>query len=174
MARWLVKTEPAECGIDDFAAAPDTPIRWDGVRNYQARNFLAAMAEGDEVFVYHASCKDLGIAGVVRVARCAYVDPTQFDPQSPYFDAKSTPDKPLSLKTLDGKHAVVESVASQQAGTRMVNEIKIGFAAYAGEQNLARFDELFLKKGRSYSYVVIPSGAGVRTIAAMNGLDSIK
>ena len=94
MARWLVKTEPAECGIDDFAAAPDTPIRWDGVRNYQARNFLAAMAEGDEVFVYHASCKDLGIAGVVRVARCAYVDPTQFDPQSPYFDAKSTADKP--------------------------------------------------------------------------------
>ena len=83
-------------------------------------------------------------------------------------------DKPLSLKTLDGKHAVVESVASLQAGTRMVNEIKIGFAAYAGEQNLARFDELFLKKGRSYSYVVIPSGAGVRTIAAMNGLDSIK
>ncbi|GAD60831.1 alginate O-acetyltransferase AlgF [Aquipseudomonas alcaligenes] len=83
-------------------------------------------------------------------------------------------DKPLSLKTLDGKHAVVEGVASQQAGTRMVNEIKIGFAAYAGEQNLARFDELFLKKGRSYSYVVIPSGAGVRTIAAMNGLDSIK
>ena len=69
---------------------------------------------------------------------------------------------------------MVEGVASQQAGTRMVNEIKIGFAAYAGEQNLARFDELFLKKGRSYSYVVIPSGAGVRTIAAMNGLDSIK
>ncbi|HYQ39879.1 MAG TPA: EVE domain-containing protein [Pseudomonas sp.] len=94
MARWLVKTEPAECGIDDFARAPHTPIRWDGVRNYQARNFLKAMAEGDEVFVYHSSCKDIGIAGVVRVARTAYVDPTQFDPQSPYFDAKSTPDNP--------------------------------------------------------------------------------
>lgn len=94
MARWLVKTEPSECGIDDFARAPQTSIRWDGVRNYQARNFLRAMAEGDEVFVYHASCKDIGIAGVVRVARTAYVDPTQFDPQSPYFDAKSTPDKP--------------------------------------------------------------------------------
>lgn len=94
MARWLVKTEPAECGIDDFVAAPDTPIRWDGVRNYQARNFLAAMAEGDEVFVYHASCKDIGIAGVVRVTRTAYVDPSQFDPQSPYFDARSTPDQP--------------------------------------------------------------------------------
>lgn len=94
MAKWLVKTEPAECGIDDFANAPQTPIRWDGVRNYQARNFLKAMAEGDEVFVYHSSCKDIGIAGVVRVVRSAYTDPTQFDPESPYFDAKSTPDKP--------------------------------------------------------------------------------
>lgn len=94
MAKWLVKTEPAECGIDDFAKAPQTPIRWDGVRNYQARNFLKAMAEGDEVFVYHASCKDIGIAGVVRVVRTAYTDPTQFDAESPYFDAKSSPDKP--------------------------------------------------------------------------------
>ena len=94
MAKWLVKTEPAECGIDDFARAPQTPIRWDGVRNYQARNFLKAMAEGDEVFVYHASCKDIGIAGVVRVVRTAYTDPTQFDPESPYFDTKSSPDKP--------------------------------------------------------------------------------
>lgn len=94
MAKWLAKTEPAECGIDDFARAPQTPIRWDGVRNYQARNFLTAMAEGDEVFVYHSSCKDIGIAGVVRVARSAYTDPTQFDRESPYFDAKSTPDKP--------------------------------------------------------------------------------
>ncbi|MNF61976.1 EVE domain protein [compost metagenome] len=94
MAKWLVKTEPAECGIDDFARAPQTPIRWDGVRNYQARNFLKAMAEGDEVFVYHASCKDIGIAGVVRVARTAYTDPTQFDQESPYFDAKSPPDNP--------------------------------------------------------------------------------
>jgi predicted RNA-binding protein with PUA-like domain len=94
MAKWLVKTEPAECGIDDFAKTPQTPIRWDGVRNYQARNFLKAMAEGDEVLIYHASCKDIGIAGVVRVARTAYTDPTQFDPESPYFDAKSSPDKP--------------------------------------------------------------------------------
>lgn len=94
MAKWLVKTEPSECGIDDFASAPQTPIRWDGVRNYQARNFLKAMAEGDEVFVYHSSCKDIGIAGVVRVVRTAYTDPTQFDPESPYFDAKSAPGNP--------------------------------------------------------------------------------
>ncbi|MCW9007028.1 MAG: EVE domain-containing protein, partial [Marinobacter sp.] len=51
MAKWLVKSEPAECGIEDFAKAPDGVIPWDGVRNYQARNFLAQMAEGDEVFL---------------------------------------------------------------------------------------------------------------------------
>lgn len=94
MAKWLVKTEPSECGIDDFAAAPDKTIPWDGVRNYQARNFLKDMAEGDEVLVYHSSCKDIGVAGIVRIARSAYPDPAQFDPESPYFDAKSTPDKP--------------------------------------------------------------------------------
>lgn len=94
MAKWLVKTEPAECAIDDFSRDPDKPIAWDGVRNYQARNFLADMAEGDDVFIYHSSCKHIGIAGVVRVARAAYPDPAQFDPTSPYYDAKSTQAKP--------------------------------------------------------------------------------
>lgn len=83
-------------------------------------------------------------------------------------------DKPMALKTLDGKHAVVDGVAQNGTGTRMVNEVKIGFAAYAGEQNVATFNELFLKKGRSYSYVVIPEGSGYRAIGLMNGLDSIK
>jgi alginate O-acetyltransferase complex protein AlgF len=83
-------------------------------------------------------------------------------------------DQPLTLKTLDGKHAIVDSVTPNQSGTRMVNEIKIGFAAYAGDRNVAQFSELFLKKGRSYSYVVIAQGSGYRTIGLMNGLDSIK
>lgn len=94
MAKWLVKTEPSECGIDDFANAPETPIPWDGVRNYQARNFLREMTEGDEVFVYHSSCKRIGIAGVVEVVRGPYPDPTQFDPESPYYDSKSSAEKP--------------------------------------------------------------------------------
>lgn len=94
MTKWLVKSEPAECGIEDFAKAPNGIIPWDGVRNYQARNFLARMAEGDEVFLYHSSCKRIGIAGIVTVVRSAYPDPTQFDPESPYFDAKSSNDKP--------------------------------------------------------------------------------
>ncbi|WP_375170899.1 EVE domain-containing protein [Marinobacter sp.] len=94
MAKWLVKSEPSECGIDDFVEASSTVIPWDGVRNYQARNYLAKMREGDEVFLYHSSCPAIGIAGIVRVVRGAYPDPSQFDPESPYFDAKSHRDKP--------------------------------------------------------------------------------
>lgn len=94
MAKWLVKTEPSECSIDDFAKAANQIIPWDGVRNYQARNFLMQMAEGDEVFIYHSSCKHIGIAGIARVARGAYPDPAQFAANSPYYDEKSTREKP--------------------------------------------------------------------------------
>ncbi|MCC4269967.1 EVE domain-containing protein [Marinobacter nauticus] len=94
MAKWLVKTEPSECGIDDFARQPEGVIPWDGVRNYQARNFLAKMREGDLVFIYHSSCKRIGIAGIVRVVKSAYPDPSQFNPESSYYDPKSTAEKP--------------------------------------------------------------------------------
>lgn len=94
MAKWLAKTEPDECSIDDFAADPQKAIVWEGVRNYQARNFLRDMVVGDEVFIYHSSCKHIGIAGIVKVVRAAYPDPAQFDKKSPYFDAKSAQDKP--------------------------------------------------------------------------------
>ena len=94
MAKWLIKSEPSECGIDDLAKAPATVSPWDGVRNYQARNFLTRMAEGDEVLLYHSSCKHIGVAGIVRVVRAAYPDPSQFDPDSPYVDEKSHPEKP--------------------------------------------------------------------------------
>ena len=67
MAYWLFKTEPGECSIDDFANTPDTPIVWEGVRNYQARNMLRDQVKaGDLVFIYHSSCKLIGVAGIVR------------------------------------------------------------------------------------------------------------
>lgn len=94
MTQWLVKTEPEECSIDDLAARPEKPVVWEGVRNYQARNFLREMREGDQVFIYHSSCKHIGIAGIARVARAAYPDPSQFDATSIYFDARSPRDKP--------------------------------------------------------------------------------
>ena len=95
MQYWLFKTEPEECSIDDFEKAPDKAIVWEGVRNYQARNFLRDQVKsGDLVFIYHSSCKLIGIAGIAKVVREAYPDPSQFDSNSAYFDAKSAADKP--------------------------------------------------------------------------------
>ena len=92
---WLMKSEPDECSIDDALAAPDATVPWTGVRNYQARNFMRDdMRVGDGVLFYHSSCAEPGIVGVARVASGAKPDPTQFDPHSPYFDAKSQPEAP--------------------------------------------------------------------------------
>lgn len=94
MAHWLMKSEPDVFSIDDLARRPRRRAPWDGVRNYQARNFLRAMAVGDQAFFYHSSCPEPGIQGVVRIARTAYPDPSQFDPESEYFDPKSDPADP--------------------------------------------------------------------------------
>ena len=95
MACWLMKSEPGECSIDDVAAAPRHTVPWVGVRNYQARNFMRdAMQVGDDVLFYHSSCPEPGVAGLAKVASLAYADATQFDPASPYFDPKSSPDSP--------------------------------------------------------------------------------
>ena len=90
-----MKSEPDEFGIDDLAAAPRKTTAWFGVRNYQARNFmLREMRIGDEVFFYHSSCPEPGIAGIAQVSTAAYPDASQFDPKSPYFDAKAKRDSP--------------------------------------------------------------------------------
>ena len=95
---WLMKSEPGECSIDDLARAPGQTLPWVGVRNYQARNFMRdAMRPGDGVLFYHSSCAEPGIAGLAEVAGTAYPDATQFDPTSPYVDAKSRPDAPRWL-----------------------------------------------------------------------------
>jgi predicted RNA-binding protein with PUA-like domain len=95
---WLMKSEPSECSIDDVVRAPKQTVAWIGVRNYQARNFMRdAMRVGDGVLFYHSSCPQPGIAGIAQVASAAYPDATQFDPRSPYFDAKSTREAPRWL-----------------------------------------------------------------------------
>lgn len=92
---WLFKAEPHIYGIDHLAAAPQKIGRWDGIRNYQARNFLRdQVAVGDKVFIYHSSCKQVGIAGTAKVIKAAYPDPTQFNPDSDYYDPKSTLENP--------------------------------------------------------------------------------
>ncbi|MGC5699334.1 EVE domain-containing protein [Pseudomonas sp. NFXW11] len=91
MAYWLMKSEPDELSI--AALQQLGQARWDGVRNYQARNFLRAMAVGDEFFFYHSSCPEPGIAGIGRIIQAAYPDPSALDPESPYFDPKSSAEK---------------------------------------------------------------------------------
>jgi len=92
---WLFKAEPHIYGIDHLAAAPNKTGRWDGIRNYQARNFLRdQVALNDEVFIYHSSCKNVGIVGTAKVVKTAYPDPTQFNPESDYYDPKSTSENP--------------------------------------------------------------------------------
>lgn len=93
MQYWLMKSEPDDVSIDDLAARHT--VGWYGVRNYQARNFMRDTQQiGDGVLFYHSSCEQPGIAGLARVASTSYPDPTQFDPNSKYYDAKATPEKP--------------------------------------------------------------------------------
>ncbi|MCY1284297.1 EVE domain protein [compost metagenome] len=91
MPYWLMKSEPDELSILDLQRLGRA--RWDGVRNYQARNFLRSMQVGDQFFFYHSSCPQPGIAGIGRIASATYPDPTALDPQSHYFDAKASADK---------------------------------------------------------------------------------
>ncbi|MDN3475265.1 EVE domain-containing protein [Pseudoalteromonas sp. APC 3355] len=95
MAYWLFKTEPDAFSLDDLKNAPKQTTLWEGVRNYQARNFMRDGVEvGDSVMIYHSSCKHVGVAGIAEVTKEAYPDPTQFDLSSDYYDAKATSDKP--------------------------------------------------------------------------------
>lgn len=90
---WLMKSEPDTFSIDDLKRKKREA--WDGVRNYQARNFMRDdMRVGDGVFFYHSNCAEPGIAGLAEVASDAYPDPTQFDPESHYFDPASSRENP--------------------------------------------------------------------------------
>lgn len=85
-----MKSEPEEFSFQDLRASPKRNTCWDGVRNYQARNFMRdEMKTGDLVFFYHSNCADPGIAGIAKVSREAYPDHTAFDPEDKHYDAKS-------------------------------------------------------------------------------------
>ena len=89
---WLMKSEPDVYSIDNLER--DKSEIWEGVRNYQARNFMRDMAVGDLALFYHSNAKPPGVAGVCKIHKEAYPDPTQFDKKSKYFDAKSDKDNP--------------------------------------------------------------------------------
>ncbi len=92
MHHWLIKSEPDVYSIDDLKRDKRTP--WNGVRNYQARNHLRAMKKGDLVLFYHSQATPPGVAGLAKVVKEAYPDPTQFDGRSEYHDPKSPKDDP--------------------------------------------------------------------------------
>lgn len=90
---WLVKSEPDSYSIDDLAR--DGSTSWEGVRNYQARNLMKEMKQGDRVLYYHSNAKPPGVAGIAEVVREAYADEHAWDRKSDYFDAKASPDNPI-------------------------------------------------------------------------------
>ena len=95
MNYWLMKSEPETFGIDDLARAPRKTTHWDGVRNYQARNYMRdQMQRGDCAFFYHSNCAEPGIAGIVKVVKTGYPDPSAFDKRDAHHDPDSDPDNP--------------------------------------------------------------------------------
>lgn len=95
MQHWLIKSEPDVFSIHDLARAKRRTTPWEGVRNYQARNFLRSMQLGDRALYYHSNATPSAVAGVVEIVRTAYPDPTAWDEQSDYHDPKASPDNPV-------------------------------------------------------------------------------
>lgn len=136
MRYWLMKSEPNEFGIVDLKNRPKQTEPWDGVRNYQARNFMRDdMRAGDQVFFYHSNCAEPGIVGIASIAREAYPDPTAFDKKDPHYDPKSDPDKPrwflvnvkfereltrtITLKEIKEHAAKLDGLALVRRGNRL-------------------------------------------------------
>lgn len=92
---WLMKCEPEAYSIDDLIR--DKTTSWEGVRNYQVRNFMSTMKIGDKAFFYHSNAKPSGIAGLVEIAKTAYPDPFATQENHKYFDPKATPENPIWL-----------------------------------------------------------------------------
>ena len=136
MAYWLMKSEPDQFSFHDLKNRPEQTEPWDGVRNYQARNFMRdAMQDGDEVFFYHSNCDIPGIVGIARVRGETRPDHTAFDPDDKHFDPKSDPDKPrwylrdiqyvrplartISLKELKDHAEALQDFALVRRGNRL-------------------------------------------------------
>ena len=92
---WLLKSEPEAFSIDDLAHAPKRTTHWDGVRNYQARNFMRSMQIGDQVLFYHSNADPPAVMGIAEVVTRAYPDHSAFDPNDRHYDPRSRPEKPL-------------------------------------------------------------------------------
>ncbi len=138
MNYWLMKSEPEAFSIDDLKRRKIEA--WDGVRNYQARNFMRdGMRPGDQVFFYHSNCNPPGIVGIAEVVSDAYPDPSQFDPKSKYFDPGSSRDKPRWM--------LVE--------VKFVRKLKRTISLDALKSDQALVDMALLRKGNRLSVMPI-------------------
>ncbi len=149
---WLLKSEPDTFGFDDLWRAPDRTTPWEGVRNYQARNYLRdEMQVGDVVLFYHSNAKPPGVAGLAEVASTARVDPTQFDPASPYADPRSSREEP---------RWVLVDVRAVAPLPRLVSLTEL-----RQDPVLAEFDLALLRRGNRLSVMPVPMAAVERVRA---------
>ena len=134
---WLIKSEPNVYSIDHLKE--DKKTLWDGVRNYQARNFLKSMEVGDRCFFYHSNAKPPGIAGVAKVSKVGIADPEQFKKKSKYFDEKATKENPrwfspevkfvkkfkeiISLESLKEEKKLTDMVILRKGNRLSVSEV---------------------------------------------------
>jgi predicted RNA-binding protein with PUA-like domain len=133
---WLFKSEPSAYSFDDLVNEPDRTAEWDGVRNYQARNFMRDdMKVGDKVLFYHSSSKPTAVVGTARIVREAYPDATAWDPNDKHYDPKSSPGE------------TVWTVVELQAGERLPNPVTLADV----KANPKLKDMLLIRKGQRLS-----------------------
>jgi predicted RNA-binding protein with PUA-like domain len=153
MNYWLLKSEPDVFGFADLQTRVKKTEPWNGVRNYQARNYMRdGMSLGDLGLFYHSNCDEPGVAGIVRISREAYADPTQFDPSSEYFDPKATEEAPRWLMVDVTWHADFPT--------------HVSLSAMKAESSLA--DMLTLRKGNRLSITPVDP-AHFRRVCQMGG-----
>ncbi len=151
---WLVKTEPESFSIDDLASSPGKTTCWDGVRNYQARNYLREMKLGERVLVYHSSTDPMAIVGVATVARESYPDHTAWDKKDPHYDPKSTNDSPVWF--------MVDLKLEQTFKQPITLEALRGVAALKEMELLRRGSRLSVQPVRKSEFDAILKLAGVK------------
>lgn len=153
---WLVKTEPDTFGFDDLWRAAHRTTPWDGVRNYQARNFLRDdMRIGDTVVVYHSNAQPPGAVGLAEVASAPYPDASQFDTDSPYHDPASAPDAPRWWSV---------DVRATERLPRLVP-----LAEMRDDPVLAGLDLALLRRGNRLSVMPLPAAALDRIVELAHG-----
>jgi predicted RNA-binding protein with PUA-like domain len=122
MNYWLMKSEPSTFGIDTLASLKNKTTGWDGVRNFQARNFLKAMQKDDLALFYHSSCDVPGVAGIVRIVKEAYPDASAFNAKDDHYDPQSDADNPrwyavdVKLEKKFARVISLEELRSHQSG----------------------------------------------------------